>query len=283
MPTGFGLMFGGLGFFLLMAALGYANNLLYFFVFFLLSVAISAMVITDRNVHRVKIETCSAPPCFANETTQVQIELSNTGTQSSYLIETKIGASTSTIESLTPAIPSTANIEWTPSRRGWHTIPKLQIQSTYPFGLLRSWKVYKSSEKILVFPARIGSRDFRQKESDSNLAREIGIFRELREYQKTDSPQRIDWRSSIKHQTLLTKNFDSDQTKSFTFTWDQIQHLEDFEARISQLCLWIDDCERAGVTYSLEVGGFLSGLSRGPAHLQKCLQFLAELTEEQVK
>lgn len=273
-------MFGGLSFFLLMAALGYANNLLYFFVFFLLSVALTAMVITDRNIHRIKISACSIPSCYVGEDAVVQLHLYNTDKRPSFLIEGKIAGEISSVKTIDAGSAATLGLKWKPTKRGWNQAPRVQIQSSYPFGMLNSWKLYHNKEKILVFPARRGFMNIPLNQRASELSGELGLFRDLREYLTSDSSRRIDWRASTKHQKLLTKNFESEGTQAYHFSWLQTQALEDFERRISQLAAWIDLCEKMGYNYSLEIGSFISGVSHGNFHYQKCLQFLAELEPE---
>jgi uncharacterized protein (DUF58 family) len=273
-------MFGGLGFFLLMAALGYANNLLYFFVFFLLSVALTAMIITDRNIHRLKITSCHVPPCFANEETSVLLSIQNIKNQTSYLVVGKVGNGEVEIQKLGGLQSATLEPRWIPHKRGWQPGPRCQIQSTYPFGLLRGWKVYRSEKNVLVYPEKIGQKPLPTISMPASLSGEIGLFRELREFQTSDSFRRIDWRASAKHQELLSKSFESDETPCYRFHWEQTNFISDHELRISQLTKWIDQCERSGYSYALEIGSFSSGLAHGKFHLHKCLQYLAEMNPE---
>ncbi len=59
-PTSFGFAFGAMALVLFFLAVGYANNLIYIFVFFLISVAFTGVFITNRNVDGVELVSLQA-------------------------------------------------------------------------------------------------------------------------------------------------------------------------------------------------------------------------------
>ncbi|MEY2690547.1 MAG: hypothetical protein RL375_4747 [Pseudomonadota bacterium] len=38
-------------------------------------------------------------------------------------------------------------------RRGWHDLPRLQLETRFPFGLFRAWTVWRPASRVLVWPA----------------------------------------------------------------------------------------------------------------------------------
>ena len=89
--------------------------------------------------------------------------------------------------------------------------------------------------------------------------------------------RRIDWRASARRQELLVKNLEENNKAPLVFKWEFTTHLGDFEQRISQLCLWVDEAERRGHQYALSVGDSLVEMDNGIAHWKKCMRVLSLL------
>ncbi len=282
MPTAFGFIFGITVLLLLMMALGSANNVLYIFVFFLASVSVTATVITNNNLERVRIAEVSAANCFADEEATFKVLMTNKGSSPSYYVDVKINdkqsQQISKIEEIPPHQERLVQVRGEKFPRGRQQVPRSQISSSFPFDLLRSWKLYRKTVHFLVYPARRGSLPFPQSSRSSQNLSEAGLFRDLREYQSSDSPRRIDWRASLKHDKILIKNFEALEERSHSFHWDQTAPAGAFEARLSQMATWIDQADKLGILYSCEVGTFKTELQKGSAHRQLCLEHLALLT-----
>ena len=261
-----------------MMAMGSANNVLYLFVFFLTSVSLSAMVITNDNLQRIRLLKVSATgSVFAKETATFSILVSNYENKPGYFISAKMGKAEAFIEEVPPHQERIFQIRDGQFERGFQKIPRTQISTTFPFGMLRSWKINRKQESFLVYPARKGSLPFPMTSINSDSVGEVGLFRDLREYQSTDSPRRVDWRASLKHDRMLIKNFESVAEKSHAFTWEQSEPAGDFESRLSQLAEWIDQAEKLGLQYSLAVGNLNTETKRGSSHYHLCMEHLARL------
>jgi uncharacterized protein (DUF58 family) len=61
---------------------------------------------------------------------------------------------------------------------------------------------------------------------------------------------------------------------SHVFEWDALQGM-DVEARLSQLCRWIEDAHNAGRAYGVKLPGVEIPPNVGSAHRQRCLTSLA--------
>lgn len=177
---------------------------------------------------------------------------------------------------------------WIPEKRGYYQMPRLQIESTFPFRMLRAWKYYDEDTEFYVFPERKGidqiplrSGNQSEKEAEAQSKNE-GLFRDFREYQKSDPPQRIDWKRSLKHQKHLVKNFESSGDRKIFLDWEMTNFLNDFEARVSQLAKWVDICFQKGDAFSLKIGEFETGLGTQIQHYKTCMQKLALLKEEEM-
>lgn len=270
---------------LLFMAVGYANNIIYFFVFALISVALSSMAITNKNVERTRIVHVAETGFFADEVNQVPVSIENVTSRASFLLELSFQKKEQRqkIDELAPGQYITVPLAWSPSRRGLQSVGKIILYSRFPFGLLRAWRTYEMSQKILVYPSRQGRRAFPLSAMDQRSEGSLGLFRDHREYQTTDSPRRIDWRASAKHQDLFVKNYEASEKAGLHLDWSAVDFLPAFEEKISQLCLWICLAEQEGRAYSLSLGSFHSGIHSGPEHRHRCLAELALVKQEDLR
>lgn len=275
-PTGFGFVFGTLALVQLIMAITAQNNLIYLFVFTEVSIALASMFFSNSNIHRAQLASMEAMTCFANEESWVEIQLKNT--KPSYQLYLKWSFQKN---GSYPLLPSSHQIQipWTPRRRGLQALPKLVIESTFPFGLLRCWKVIRSKKEVLVLPERKGNASYPSSTRGDSTVDQLGLFHDIRKFQRGDWPRRIDWRASQRSQQMMIRRYEEESAVQLDFSWEQTAHLKDIEERISQLALWIDIAERQGAHYSLRVGSWNSGRYRGPQHWQKCFEFLALIDE----
>ncbi|UXR65770.1 DUF58 domain-containing protein [Bdellovibrio bacteriovorus] len=282
MPSRFGVAFGAMALVLFFLAVGYANNLIYIFVFFLISVAVTGILLTNKNMDIVRVEGIESPELFAKEEGRVRVDLENNSDIPAWEVEAVFAKSKDLTEriSLAPKSQESLFLRFTPLSRGYISLPRITLQSVYPFGLLRAWKYAVSEQKILIFPQRRGDVEFPVDSVSGEGMQQSGLFRDHRTFQSADPLSRIDWRASARRQELLVKNYEEPEKPALSFSWEQTAYLEDPESRISQLCLWVDQAAKQGYSYSLTVGSKEHGKNSGAAHRQECLKTLALLQTE---
>ncbi len=269
----------------LIMAIGSQNNLIYLFVFSEISIALSSMFFTNSNILKTRLKKMKCSTAFAGEETWVQVQLFNgkkippqnlqvswTKAQTDFKFPLDSFLETF-LENLQFSLP------WIPKRRGLQSYPRLRIQSTFPFGLLRAWKVLQTEGELLVFPKRQGSPVFPISASLQSAQENAGLFFDLRVFAPGDSPRRIDWKASLRTQQFLIRRFEQEGTPRLNFIWQQTEKLPLFEDRVSQLALWVDLAERESAVYSLCIGSWQSKQSSGPSHWKDCLEYLALLEE----
>ncbi|HEY5806392.1 MAG TPA: DUF58 domain-containing protein, partial [Povalibacter sp.] len=99
-------------------------------------------------------------------------------------------------------------------------------------------------------------------------------FAGLRSFHAGDSPRRIAWKAYAREQGLHVKLYSGTAVTSHQFDWDSLPGLGN-EARLSQLCRWIEDAHAAGHAFGLKLPGVTLPPNIGPAHRQRCLTALA--------
>lgn len=287
-PTGFGFGFGILSFILLAMAIGYGNNILYFFVFLLVAMGLSTLWLTNKNIEALRIINLEIGRCFANEKNLCVARVENLTPKKTNLWDIEfIGDSESQLLNEVVGQAEVA-IDWTPATRGYGQFPRIRIQSRFPFKLARAWKYYDEAAGFLVYPERKGELGLsaligqQANREEATKTQNEGLFRDHRDFQNSDSPSRIDWKRSIRHQKHLVKNHENSGDRKLIIEWEMTKSSGGFESRISQLAQWVDTCHRQNELYSLRIKKFQTGFFASHGHYRVCMEKLALLGKDDV-
>ena len=274
-------------------AIGYGNNILYFFVFLLVSMGITGAWQTNKNVESTQLNKIESEFLFANENNSLILHLHNNYNKSP-LWDIEVLAEVETAQTpkfnMIPEVTVAKNVEvaWMPAHRGRMRIPRITVQSRFPYKMLRAWKYFEKTELVLVYPQRRGQQNFRsllgsQNEQELEAKPESeGLFRDYREFQRTDSPSRIDWKRSLKHQKHLIKNYENAGERKILIDWKMTSAELGFEERLSQLCLWVDLCHKKNEFYSLKLDSFQTEFAASLLHYKICLERLALVSKDEL-
>lgn len=278
-PTAFGFAFAAVCFLLLLMAVGFSNNIIYFFVFYLIAIALVAMLMTNNNVDRVQILSIQPENIFAGENNKIFVHLTNTKLLPSYSLQLYLDKKNHIAEVpvLNGMETATTICFWKPATRGLHQLPRLQMQTRFPFGMLHSWCLYKKDKQVLIYPAKIGFEILPKDLGGAEFQSNAGLFKEHRVFQSSDSTKRIDWRVSQKFDQLMVKTFESQSNQSIHLDYKFTLSLADFEKRVSQLALWADLAEKNKMNYSFAFNDFSLPADSGEIHYRKIMDFLAKV------
>ena len=99
----------------------------------------------------------------------------------------------------------------------------------------------------------------------------------LRAYRRGDSRRAIAWKPSARRDSLLVREFEQPLGSDVVLDWNALPSL-DREARIRRLARWVDEAERDGRHYRLQLPGMPAlGPGSGSQHRHACLRALALL------
>jgi uncharacterized protein (DUF58 family) len=280
------LPFIGLVIVLLLGATQYANNLGFFFAFWLMALAVGGLIGLRKRLARVQVHLRHIDSGFAHTSQSLQIEINNAhGARLALALNPNTPApATSTpikIDNTTASI----TLPLTPRPRGVYSGGQLRISIRDHLGLLRVERLIHLGGKYWVYPTPQGERPL-PIHAQPTHAQGQDDFHGLHSYQAGDSPSRIHWKSLAKstpyQPNLRVKQFGSDSSPLPTpLLLDATQLLDlPLEARLSQLAAWILHCEHRGEPYALRVqpGNNPTPAGLGAAHRQLCLRLLAEAT-----
>jgi uncharacterized protein (DUF58 family) len=277
MPTQRGLGFIVLNILLLLIAFIYNNNLAYLLTFLLTGIFLVTILHSFKSLSGLVLHKGHCKAVFAEEAAEFSISINNPTSIERYSLQLALQKT----ESLDlPAYSKRLITLYSPTRkRGWHEAGAVTVASTYPFGLFRAWSPVRLGLKVLVYP-KPASADSPLPESPSVQSGQ-GIskkgtddFYGVQQYQAGDPIKQIHWKAFAKGQGLFSKQYGGEGAAEIWLDYNATagHHTEE---RLSQLCRWVIDADKAGIHYGLSLPGYKIAPNHGPLHAQECLETLA--------
>jgi uncharacterized protein (DUF58 family) len=179
-----------------------------------------------------------------------------------------------------------------PLRRGEHVFRSFKLRSADPFGFINKEGEKECEDTILVFPAYETLHINRRKNSlgDSVAARKLNnnvetmMVAGVREYQQGDKISLVDWKATARKQTMMTKEFEAEQTQHTTVIMDctKGQSFSGFENVVTYTASVIHSLLKLGRKCELisisESRNCLS-LAKGTTSMKNVLYFLAKVDD----
>ena len=278
LPTHRGLNFVIVIVLLLLIAFVYNNNLVYLLAFLLAGIFFITMLHSYNALAGLILQKGADIAVFAGEAARFELHITNPADVERCQLQIILEQT----ESLTMQPHSKACVAlYTLTRkRGWHTAGTVTISSTYPLGLFRVWSPVRFNFKALVYPKPsplalpFPQTPSTQAQQGAN-SKGADDFYGLREYQAGDAIKQIHWKAYAKGQGLFSKLYGGDDsTAQIRLDYDYAPG-HNTEERLSQLCRWVIDAERAGIVYGFALPGLRLPPDNGALHAKKCLEALA--------
>lgn len=280
LPTRYGLLFTAMLMVLLLAAVNYANGLAYLLTFLVAAIGIVSMLYTHRNLAGLRVVPRACTPVFAGDIAQLVVCLHNDGRLPRLGVALEHAKRAVARVDIAPNDCACLSVPIVAPRRGRLAFPAVVVATIYPLGLVRSWSrpillehhclVYPRPGPVRALPrvpsGRVGERAVALSEGDD--------FGGVREFRAGDSPWRVDWKSAARGRGLHIKLFNGEGAETVWLDWSLLHDL-DVESRLSALCRWVVDAERAQIEYGLRLPDVTLAPARGPAHQRRCLEALA--------
>ena len=179
-------------------------------------------------------------------------------------------------------------------QRGRYVLGPMTASTRFPFGLLRRQLTFESSDTVTVYP-RLGRLTAAWRSSTAGLfegpqrgrrpVRASGEFFGVREWQPGDSTRWIHWRSTARHGTLVTRQFERPGGRDVVLMVDLWrpdepgdEDLENVELAVSfAATVAADLCGKEGARLWLEVAGAEPASISGPGSTRLREQALENL------
>jgi uncharacterized protein (DUF58 family) len=277
LPTRSGIMLAMMLVAMLLAGLNYNSNLGLAFAFLMVGVGLVTMHHCNRNLLGLQVDVTTEVDAFAGREASFEFVLRNDSKVERRDVEIRcmtaggmrcVPARSS--ESVPVAVPVL--------RRGVLRIDQFELRTRYPFGWFHAWTYVQGSLTAYVAPSPNGSRTLPPGggagSASRSEARGDEDFAGLRAYEPGVPLKHMAWKVLARGGEAAVRSYTSLASQPEWLDWSSLEG-QDTEARLSQLCLWVLECEAAQRVFGLKIPGKEIPPGRGAAHRFACLRALA--------
>lgn len=279
-PSRAGLCFMSVLLVLLLIAINYQSNMVFALVFLLSSMFIITILHTFANLSGLSLTAVRAYPGHVGESAAFEMKLQKANRREYFDIS--ISWPDSEVVNISLREDMTVNfvLHLPAERRGVLRPPRLLLETYYPLGLLRCWTWLAMDIETLVYPRpvegnMVSSSSSSGEENEAMVTHTHGSedFYAFRDYQPGDPLKHLAWKSFAKGLPLTTKQFAAYQSQQSWLDWQGTSG--DPELRLSILCYWALQQEKAKIEYGLRLPGVEIDPGLGEAHCERVLKQLA--------
>jgi uncharacterized protein (DUF58 family) len=282
LPTKTGFLFGMIIFTMLLGAMNYNNNMGFALTFLLASIGVISIFHCQRNLRDFRLRFKGTTPVFAGEELVFEFLLENPDERSRWQINLAWDADHSGVCcELDPCSQMTVALPLNTDKRGFLAMPRLQISTLFPLGLVRAWSWVNMEQAGLVYPRPANSAPApapgaagRNNSGRKNNGEED--FSGLRAYRTGDASRRIAWKAFARSGEKLIKEYHGGVADECWIDWQSTPG-RNTENRISMMARQILDAHAHERHYGLIVPGTRIAPAHGMNHRHHCLRTLAVL------
>ncbi len=277
LPTKRGLGFALLLLLLLLIAFVYNNNLVYLLTFLLASIFFISILHTFKSLSGLSVQKGRSLPVFSGEAAGFEIRIDNPGNSKRHHLQVTLEKTESLALDVQSQTPIT--LYSMTKKRGWHKAGTITLSSTFPLGLFRAWSPVRFNFETLVYP-KPAHTQLAFPETPSGHSRQgfskkgVDDFYGIQDYQPGDSIKHIHWKAFAKGLGVYSKQYSGENSAEIWLDYQQTPG-NSIEDRLSQLCRWLIDAEKLGITYGFSLPGLRLSPGNGLQHYRKCLEALA--------
>lgn len=275
LPTRRGLALGLLLFIQILTATQYNNNLAFILSFLLASIALLSILYGYRNLAGLVLRSGRTEPVFVGEKVLFEIHLENPSPTPRLSVNILLKTAAPLTLSLPPADSLPIKLPIPTERRGWLYLPTVTLASIFPLGMFRTWSPINLKQRVLIYPRPAADPlPFPEYPGASGQRQASDDFHGFQSYQPGDSLRHIHWKGVAKGQGVHIKEYRGEEHSDVRLDWVRTPGA-DTEAKLSRLCRWVLDAEKAGLRYALSLPGTELTSASSPDHLRRCLEALA--------
>lgn len=294
LPTRGGVAFAVLLLAMLMTSLNYNISLGFALTFLLIGIVMACMWTAYRNLLDLEVGAGAVSPAFVGDAAVFALQVDNRDDTARIGVEARADASRSATTSKVSTVPTEAAsltldaqasgalaLRLPATRRGRLSLPRVTLESRFPFGLFRVWSYADLPLATLVYPAPeaaapplpLLARADDAEDGALSVASDDGID-QLRRYRTGDPLHRIAWKHSARTGRWMSRTGQTPRDPACWLDWHALPDGLDTEARLSRLCAWV-----LAAGDDLDVGLRLPAVEippgHGAAHRRACLEALA--------
>lgn len=284
-PNRIGLGFIVLAIAMLLAAINYGNNLVFFISFLLIALMGNSAWQTRRQLKSCHVSAKEIPRRFAGALGAWPLVLhSDLNNPAIGVRLDEVDATEALTLSVLVGVPTTVSLPLAPRLRGRHRVPKIILSTHYPIGLWTAQCRLSVPTMIQwVYPKPQGDRPLPQGTGPGSVTstphQADTHFDHLRPYTSGDPFNRLAFKQWAKTGQLVTQHWVGEHGDDQNHILDYDRLGGDPEARLEQLAQWIEQLSDQNQLFSLRLPGQADQKGQGPAHRQQCLESLTVFRE----
>lgn len=277
LPSGFGWFFLLLLLAMGIGALNYNNNPALLLALLLAGAANTSLYAAHLQLSGLRIVALDAEPVAAGKPLLLRVHAQAEPGRGRRGLRVQCGDSVATLSLADGS--GEAELGIATEKRGWLDLDRLRISTTRPLGLARAWAYVWPDTPLLVYPRpEAHGPPLPEGQGDGMRARLHPAgddVHHLRDYRRGDARRAIAWKPSARRGALLVREYEQPLGADIELDWRDLSALA-WEDRIGRLAYWVDEAERQGRRWRLQLPGQPAiGPARGSEHRHACLRALA--------
>lgn len=288
-----GLLFLGGQSIVVLIAMAYANNLSFLFAFLVIGLILVSIVQCGQRIANLRIVQVHPLPIYADSPGEIEVYVHNGDVESfvgmDAMIETEAGWEKPKwkwgpkAKRRGPVLRAKGNATVIapvfPKSRGQYKISRVQISSTFPFGIVRLARIFEIEREFFVYPKISGLQAWPEGGGVYAGEGEVGLgkgedFTGHREYREGESQRHIDWKVYARTNSLYLKEFSGGAEEAVVFDWRNVAGT-DSDSVASQLGKWLSEAMTRRIRFGVELPDARIDVGDGNQHFHRCMQQLA--------
>lgn len=294
-----GLLFGALLMTTFITGINYGNNLVLGLCFYLFGVWLLAVFYTFVQISSLKVRLVSVSLAQKGSLGWATLEISQKSAKPSRQVclsfhqainkqalsaDDVVVLSTSQILTL-PSVdkPTLVRLPIYADKRGMMTLPRLNLHSTYPLGVMKAWAYAYFKTPMWVYPTPASfewQNDKRAIASDGEAWSNVGVvgqsdFDTLTEYVEGESLARVSWSHVARGAGMLTKQFADSVGREWLVDYADMPNPH-HEGRLGELVFAVLQMKSTQMPFVLNLPSSKGELGQGEAFIEQCLLRLAK-------
>ncbi|MEA1983198.1 MAG: DUF58 domain-containing protein [Campylobacterota bacterium] len=237
---------------LFMQAYMHNYNIVYIMMFFLVGIAGASSIYGVLNLYYVKVKLLSTERYFALTPSLYTLSLLNESPNTLYDITITSKDEVQNIKSINANDSTILKLKTIFQQRGSAKLPNITLSSLFPLPHEIKYKDIEINETPFVYAKPQGVSLFSIYNKNSSLNGEMDEFDSIKDFQQGESVSHIHWASLAKNERLKSKTFlYEDEQKTLHFDFNKLSG--EVEDRLSQLTLWVLECEKHRLAFTLNI------------------------------
>jgi uncharacterized protein (DUF58 family) len=258
----------------------YQNNLILGLSFFLTSVMLVSIIHAFKNLLGLTFSPCVSLHASVGEIAPFDIEISSSYLADHHGILLAVDADFDLVCAHIAAAKTTqVRLNFSARHRGWLKLPRIELKSYFPFGLIRAWAYIDLEHRALVFPrpiacvqAPLGAGP--GEEGVYLSMRRGDEFHGFQNYQLGSPLSHIAWKQFARGAGMHLKDYRALQSEHLWLDWQALD-VRDTELALSNLSYWVNHFADNNIEFGLRLPQVTIERGVGDVHRLSALSALA--------